>query len=69
MNIDRERILSDLESHISRTAQFMRQVATADHTTLHENAEIWLESMETDIRLLRRLFEDFDLVEKLNDEP
>jgi len=35
---------------------------------LHENAEIWLESMETDIRLLRRLFEDFHLVEKLNDE-
>ena len=67
MNIDRERILSDLESHISRTVQVMRQTATADHAALHDNAEIWLESMETDIRLLRRLFEDFDLVEKLDD--
>lgn len=68
MNIDRERILSDLESHISRTAQVMRQAATSDHAALRDNAEIWLESMETDIRLLRRLFEDFNLVEKMNDE-
>ncbi len=68
MNIDREKILSELESHISRTAQVMRQTAMSDHATLHDNAEIWLESLETDIRLLRRLFEDFDLVEKLNDE-
>ena len=68
MNIDREKILSELESHISRTAQVMRQTAMSDHAALHANAEIWLESMETDIRLLRRLFEDFDLVEKLNDE-
>ena len=69
MNIDREKILSDLESHISRTAQVMRQAATSDHAALRDNAEIWLESMETDIRLLRRLFEDFGLVEKLNNEP
>jgi hypothetical protein len=68
MNIDREKLLSDLESHISRTAQVMRQAATADHATLRDNAEIWLESMETDIRLLRRLFEDFGLVEKAGDE-
>ena len=68
MNIDREKLLSDLEAYISRTAQVMRQVATADHATLRDTAEIWLESMETDIRLLRRLFEDYDLVEKLADE-
>jgi hypothetical protein len=63
MNIDREKILSDLESHISRSAQVMRQAATADHRTLRDNAEIWLESMETDLRLLRRLFEELGLVE------
>ena len=68
MNIDREKLLSDLESHISRTAQVMRQAATADHTTLRNNAEMWLESMETDLRVLRRLFEDFELVEKLDDD-
>ena len=68
MNIDREKLLSDLESHISRTAQVMRQAATADHTTLRDNAEIWLESMETDLRLLRRLFEDFELVERIGDD-
>ena len=65
MNIDREKLLSDLESHISRTAQVMRQAATADHTTLRDNAEIWLESLETDLRVLRRLFEDFELVERI----
>lgn len=65
MNIDREKLLSDLESHISRTAQIMRQAATADHTTLRDNAEIWLESLETDLRVLRRLFEDFELVERI----
>lgn len=64
MNIDREKLLSDLESHISRTARVMRQAATADHTTLRNNAEMWLESMETDLRVLRRLFEDFELVER-----
>jgi hypothetical protein len=63
MNIDREKILSELESHISRSAQVMRQAATADHRTLRDNAEIWLESMETDLRLLRRLFEELGLVE------
>jgi hypothetical protein len=63
MNIDREKILSELESHISRSAQVMRQSATADHKTLRDNAEIWLESLETDLRLLRRLFEELDLVE------
>jgi hypothetical protein len=63
MNIDREKILSELESHISRSAQVMRQAATADHKTLRDNAEIWLESMETDLRLLRRLFEELGLVE------
>jgi hypothetical protein len=63
MIIDREKILSELESHISRTAQVMRQAATADHRALHHNAEIWLESLETDLRLLRRLFEEFGLVE------
>jgi hypothetical protein len=63
MNIDREKILSELESHISRSAQVMRQAATADHKTLRDNAEIWLESMETDLRLLRRLFEELDLVD------
>ena len=63
MIIDREKILSELESHISRTAQVMRQVATADHRALRNNAEIWLESLETDLRLLRRLFEELDLVE------
>lgn len=68
MNIDREKLLSDLEAHISRTAQVMRQAATADHATLRDNAEIWLESMETDLRLLRRLFEDYGLVEKLGNE-
>ena len=68
MNIDREKLLSDLESHISRTAQVMRQAATADHTTLRNNAEMWLESMETDLRVLRRLFEDFELVERLGDD-
>jgi len=63
MIIDREKILSELESHISRTAQVMRQAATADHRALRDNAEIWLESLETDLRLLRRLFEELDLVE------
>ena len=63
MNIDREKILSELESHISRSAQVMRQAATADHRTLRDNAEIWLESLETDLRLLRRLFEELGLVE------
>jgi hypothetical protein len=63
MNIDREKILSELESHISRSAQVMRQAATADHKTLRDNAEIWLESLETDLRLLRRLFEELGLVE------
>ena len=64
MIIDREKILSELESHISRTAQVMRQAATADHRALRNNAEIWLESLETDLRLLRRLFEEHDLVER-----
>ena len=64
MNIDREKILSELESHISRSAQVMRQAATADHRALRNNAEIWLESLETDLRLLRRLFEELDLVER-----
>lgn len=64
MNIDREKILSELESHISRSVQIMRMTATADHAELHKNAEIWLESMETDLRLLRRIFEDFGLTEK-----
>jgi len=63
MIIDREKILSELESHISRTAQVMRQAATADHRALRDNAEIWLESLETDLRLLRRLFEELNLVE------
>jgi hypothetical protein len=63
MIIDREKILSELESHISRTAQVMRQAATADHRALRNNAEIWLESLETDLRLLRRLFEELGLVE------
>jgi hypothetical protein len=63
MNIDREKILSELESHISRSAQVMRQAATADHRALRDNAEIWLESLETDLRLLRRLFEELGLVE------
>ena len=63
MSIDREKILSELESHISRSAQVMRQAATADHRTLRDNAEIWLESLETDLRLLRRLFEELGLVE------
>ena len=63
MIIDREKILSELESHISRSAQVMRQTATADHSALRNNAEIWLESLETDLRLLRRLFEELDLVE------
>jgi hypothetical protein len=63
MNIDREKILSELESHISRSAQVMRQAATADHRALRNNAEIWLESLETDLRLLRRLFEELGLVE------
>jgi hypothetical protein len=63
MNIDREKILSELESHISRSAQVMRQAATADHRALRDNAEIWLESLETDLRLLRRLFEELDLVD------
>jgi hypothetical protein len=63
MIIDREKILSELESHISRSAQVMRQAATADHRALRNNAEIWLESLETDLRLLRRLFEELDLVE------
>jgi hypothetical protein len=64
MIIDREKILSELESHISRSAQVMRQAATADHRALRNNAEIWLESLETDLRLLRRLFEELDLVER-----
>lgn len=68
MNIDREKLLSDLESHISRTAQVMRQAATANHTTLRNNAEMWLESMETDLRVLRRLFEDFELVDRQGDD-
>ena len=63
MNIDREKILSELESHVSRSVQIMRQAATADHRKLHDDAEIWLESLETDLRLLRRLFEEYDLVE------
>jgi hypothetical protein len=63
MNIDREKILSELESHISRSAQVMRQAATADHRALRDNAEIWLESLETDLRLLRRLFEELGLVD------
>jgi hypothetical protein len=42
----------------------MRQAATADHRALRNNAEIWLESLETDLRLLRRLFEELDLVER-----
>ena len=63
MIIDREKILSELESHISRSAQVMRQAATADHRALRDNAEIWLESLETDLRLLRRLFEELGLVE------
>jgi hypothetical protein len=63
MNIEREKILSELESHISRSAQVMRQAATAEHRTLRDNAEIWLESLETDLRLLRRLFEELGLVE------
>ena len=67
MNIDREKILSELESHISRSVQIMRQAATADHRKLHADAEIWLETMETDLRLLRRLFEEFDLVEQQGD--
>ena len=69
MNIDRERIMSELESHISRSLQVMRQAATADHTALHSNAEIWLESMETDLRVLRGLFEDFGLVARSGEEP
>ncbi len=68
MNIDREKLLSNLEAHISRSAQLMHQAAIADHPTLHGNSEIWLESMETDVRLLRRLLEDFGLVEKLDNE-
>jgi len=67
MNIDREKILSELESHISRSVQIMRQAATSDHRKLHDDAEIWLESMETDLRLLRRLFEEYDLVEQQGD--
>jgi hypothetical protein len=67
MNIDREKILSELESHISRSVQIMRQAATADHRKLHDDAEIWLESMETDLRLLRRLFEECELVEQQED--
>lgn len=67
MNIDREKILSELESHISRSVQIMRQAATADHRKLHDDAEIWLESMETDLRLLRRLFEAYELVEQQGD--
>ena len=67
MNIDREKILSELESHISRSVQIMRQAATADHRKLHDDAEIWLESMETDLRLLRRLFESYELVEQQGD--
>jgi hypothetical protein len=63
MNIDREKILSELESHISRSAQVMRQAATADHRALRNNAKIWLESLETDLRLLSRLFEEIGLVE------
>jgi len=53
---------------ISSTAQVMHQATASDHAALHDNAEICLESLETDIRLLRRLFVEFDLVEKLNDE-
>lgn len=64
MNLDREKILSELESHISRSLQIMRQAATADHSTLRENGEIWLESMETDLRVMRSLFEDFGLVSR-----
>ena len=64
MNIDREKLLSNLEAHISRSAQLMHQAATADHATLRDNSEIWLESMETDVRLLRRLLEDCGLVAK-----
>ena len=67
MNIDREKILSELESHISRSVQVMRQAAMADHKKLHSDAEIWLESMETDLRLLRRLFEEYDLIERQGD--
>ncbi len=68
MNLDREKLLSNLEAHINRSAQLMRQAATANHATLRDNSEIWLESMETDVRLLRRLLEDFGLVEKLDNE-
>ena len=65
MNIDREKLLSNLETHISRSAQLMHQTATANHATLLDNSEIWLESMETDLRHLRKLLEDFGLVEKI----
>jgi hypothetical protein len=59
MIIDREKILSELESHISRSAQVMRQAATADHRALRDR----LESLEIDLWLLRRLFEERGLVE------
>ncbi|MGB5260519.1 MAG: hypothetical protein WBO34_08375 [Gammaproteobacteria bacterium] len=67
MNIDREKILSELESHISRSLQVMRQAATADHKKLHTEAEMWLESMETDLRVLRQLFEEYGLTEQQGD--
>jgi hypothetical protein len=63
MIIDREKILSELESHINRRVQVMRQAATADHRALRNNAKICLESLETVLRLLRRLFEELGLVE------
>jgi hypothetical protein len=68
MDIAREQILSELESHISRSVQLMRQVATVGNAEFHDNAELWLESLETDLRLLRRLCEELELIEKIEGE-
>lgn len=65
MDVAREQIMSELESHISRSVQIMRQVATVNNAELHDNVELWVESLETDLRLLRRLCEELDLVEKI----
>ena len=63
MNIDREKILRELENHVGRCARIMRQAATADHARLHNDAEIWMDILEADMSTLRRLFESFGLVE------
>ena len=68
MDVAREQIMSELESHISRSAQIMRHVATVDNAEFHDNVELWVESLETDLRLLRRLCEELDLVEKIGGE-